>query len=79
MEVFTPERESEAIFSLIGQLGALGVRGRDASYLASIAPDATSDPQLRDRYRAEFRYIVPPASQAAAALLLGMPDWHRLD
>jgi hypothetical protein len=75
MEIFVPDRDSDAVFALIRQLGELGIRGRDASYLASVEPGASLDTAKQDRYRDEFRYIVAPEQRAAAAGLLGLSDW----
>ena len=75
MEMFVPDRDTTAVFALIGQLAALGISGRDASYLASVEPYASADPVVRANYLAEFRFMVAPDKRAAAARLVGLKQW----
>ena len=75
MEVFSPDRDSDAVFALIGALGEIGIHGRDASYLASVTQDGAGDAASRARYRSEFRYMVAPDKRAAAASVIGLADW----
>ena len=75
MEIFVPDRDTDAVFALIAQLGELGIGGRDASYLASVEPYASADPQVRANYLAEFRFMVTPDRRAAAAGLVGLKEW----
>lgn len=75
MEVFTPHRDTGAVFNLIAGLTALGIRGRDASYLASVEPYGSDDPCVRANYVTEFRFMVAPEKRAAAATLVGLREW----
>ena len=70
-----PDRDTAAVFALIGELGALGISGRDASYLASVEPYASADPLVRANYLAEFRFMVTPDKRVAAAGLVGLKEW----
>lgn len=75
VEIFVPDRDTDAVFALIAQLGELGIGGRDASYLASVEPYASADPQVRAKYLTEFRFMVTPDKRAAAAGLVGLKEW----
>ncbi|HMC91699.1 MAG TPA: hypothetical protein VKI45_04485 [Allosphingosinicella sp.] len=71
MEVFVPDRSPAEVAALIRTLRALGLGGRDAAYLASVAPPAEAGPE-RTRYREEFEFMVPPHARAPARTALGL-------
>ncbi|QAY75908.1 hypothetical protein [Sphingosinicella sp. BN140058] len=75
MEVFVPSRDDPEALALIARLKQLGLGGRDAAYLACIAPPAASDPSAHENYLSEFRFMVPPAQRAEAARLVGLERW----
>lgn len=72
MEVFEPDRGAAEVAALIGQLRGLGLRGRDAAYLASVAPPPEGQAAERARYVKEFAFMVPAEKRTAAAALLGV-------
>lgn len=74
MEVFVPSREDPDALALVERLKALGLAGRDAAYLACVAPPA-DDPSAHANYLAEFRFMVPADRRAEAAQLIGLGDY----
>ena len=74
MEVFLPDRDPLEVLALITRLRALGVQGRDASFLASVRPAASWDDSVRANYLKEFRYMVGPDRRCAVAELLGLDE-----
>jgi hypothetical protein len=75
VEVFVSQREPEKAVTLTQALKALGLRGRDAAYLASAALPGADDQKARDHYLAEFRYMVSEHSRAEAARLIGLSEY----
>lgn len=75
MEVFEPDRSPAEVAVLIGQLRGLGLCGRDAAYLASVAPPPEDQAAERARYGEEFDFMVPRDKRAAAAALLDVIAW----
>lgn len=75
MEVFVSQREPEKAVSLTEQLKALGLRGRDAAYLASAALPPADDRGATDHYLAEFRYMVREENRPEAARLIGLGQY----
>ena len=75
MEVFVPNRAHEEALALIEQLKRLGLAGRDASFLACVAPPSDSDPSARENYLNEFRFMVRPEHRPEAARLIGLQEW----
>jgi hypothetical protein len=75
MEVFVSQREPEKAVSLTEQLKALGLRGRDAAYLASAALPGPDDQKALDHYRTEFRYMVTEECRPEAARLIGLGEY----
>lgn len=72
MELFEPQRNPGEAAALAAKLKALGLRGRDASYLASIlAPPPEAVPERR-RYFEELAFMVPRAAHPAVRALLGL-------
>jgi hypothetical protein len=62
---------------LVAQLKALGLRGRDAGYLASAAlPPPEAGPE-QARYWDDLAFIVPAAKPAAVCGLLGLGAQQR--
>lgn len=72
MEVFVPSREDPEALALVASLKQLGLAGRDAAYLACVAPPSPADVIAHRAYVAEFRFMVPPARRAEAARLVGL-------
>jgi hypothetical protein len=75
MEVFVSEQEPDKAVSLTKALKALGLRGRDAAYLASAALPPAEDRRAVEHYLAEFRYMVNEESRPEAARLIGLGDY----
>lgn len=75
MDVFLPDREPDAILELIDRLKAFGLRGRDAAFLASVAPCKSWDEQAHAAYVRDFRFIVPEPHRAAVAEMLQLEAW----
>jgi hypothetical protein len=75
LEVFVASREGPEVITLIGELKALGLSGRDAAYLASIDLPASADPQVRANFVSEFRFMVGEDCRAQAARLVGLDEW----
>jgi hypothetical protein len=75
VEVFVSQREPEKALSLTEQLKALGLRGRDAAYLASAALPGPDDQKALDHYLAEFRYMVTEDRRPEAARLIGLGEY----
>ena len=75
MEVFVSQRDPEKAVSLTDQLKALGLRGRDAAYLASTSVHAHEDRGAVDHFLAEFRYMVREESRPEAARLIGLEEY----
>lgn len=75
MEMFVPDREPGAILELIDRLKAFGLRGRDAAFLASVAPCPSWDEQTQAAYLRDFRFIVPEPQRAAVAEMLQLEAW----
>jgi hypothetical protein len=75
MEVFVSQREPERAVTLTEALKALGLRGRDAAYLASAALPPAEDRGAHDHYIAEFRYMVSEDRRPEAARLIGLRDY----
>ena len=75
VEVFASQREPEKAVSLTDALKALGLRGRDAAYLASTLVPPPEDRGAVDHYLAEFRYMVREESRPEAARLIGLREY----
>ena len=75
MEVFVSQREPRDALTLTRKLKALGLRGRDAAYLASLQLPSKEDRGAVDHYLAEFRYMVAEESRPEAARLIGLREW----
>jgi hypothetical protein len=75
MEVFVPSRDEGEVAELMVRLRALGLRGRDAAYLASVLPPSPLDPQADENFRCEFRFMVAPEQREEAARLVGLAHW----
>ena len=75
MEVFVPNRDDPEALALIARLKALGLAGRDAAYLACVAPPSGADPSARANYLSEFRFMVRPEQREEAARLVGLESW----
>jgi hypothetical protein len=75
VEVFIGDRGGAEISGLVAELKALGLRGRDAAYLASIDPYGSVDPEVRANYLREFKVMVGADQRAAAARLVGLQEW----
>ena len=75
MEVFVPSRDDPDALALIARLKQLGLAGRDAAYLACIAPPSPEDRSARENYLSEFRFMVRPEQRAEAARLVGLESW----
>jgi hypothetical protein len=75
MEVFVSQREPEKALSLTKALKALGLRGRDAAYLASAALPSENDQKALDHYLVEFRYMVAEERRPEAARLIGLGEY----
>jgi hypothetical protein len=75
MEVFVSDREPDKAVTLTAKLKALGLRGRDAAYLASAAVPAAEDQNAIDHYLAEFRYMVAEDRRPEAARLIGLSEY----
>lgn len=75
MEVFVSQREPEKAVTLTKALKALGLRGRDAAYLASAALPPPEDRGAIDNYLAEFRYMVSEECRPEAARLIGLGEY----
>ena len=72
MEVFEAARGPAEAAALAGRLKALGLRGRDAAYLASIAPPPAKAGPERARYWQELEFMVAAPLRDAACALLGI-------
>lgn len=72
MEVFQAERSPAEAASLVAKLKGLGLRGRDAAYLASVTPPEAEAAPERARYLEELEFMVPPAVRAAVCAILGI-------
>ena len=72
MDMFVPDHETGKIMELMRGLEALGIKGRDAAYLACVDSNRSHDPVDRSRYLDEFRFMVHPDQRAAAAVLVGL-------
>jgi hypothetical protein len=72
MEVFVGDRSPGEAALLVAQLKALGLRGRDAAYLASVAPPGAEAGPERARYWEELAFMVPAPKRAAVCALLGI-------
>lgn len=79
MEPFMAERPAPEVLALMRRLAALGIRGRDAAYLASIVPPVESGTPEMAMYLKEFEFIVDPAARPAAAALIGIAGWADED
>lgn len=77
MEVFVGDRSPVEAAALVAKLKALGLRGRDAAYLASVAPPPPEAGPEQARYRDELAFMVPAAKRAAVCALLGLPRAER--
>jgi hypothetical protein len=75
MEVFVPSRDDPDALALVDRLKALGLAGRDAAYLACVAPPSPDDHSAHANYLAEFRFMVRPERRAEAARLIGLGDY----
>jgi hypothetical protein len=75
MEVFTPDRNGPEALALVARLKQLGIRGRDAAYLASVEFHRTTDECVRENYLAEFRFMVAPDRREEAARLIQLESW----
>ena len=75
MEVFVSHNEPEKAVNLTAKLKALGLRGRDAAYLASAAVPAPEDRNAVDHYLAEFRYMVTEERRPEVARLIGLSEY----
>ncbi|MBV9930090.1 MAG: hypothetical protein JO013_04005 [Alphaproteobacteria bacterium] len=76
MEVFVGDRGAAEATALVARLKALGLRGRDAAYLASAAPPAEAGPE-QARYWKELAFMVPAAKRPAVCAVLGIRGPER--
>ncbi len=74
METFVPDREPADAMRLMSCLAAIGLAGRDAAYLASVAPPVEPGSPEMVRYLREFEFMVDHAARAAAAALIGLSE-----
>jgi hypothetical protein len=74
MEMFVAERSPAEAAALAKRLKALGLRGRDAAYLASVAPPPAEPGPESVRYFEELDFMVPPPARAAVRALLGLQN-----
>jgi hypothetical protein len=72
MEVFVGDRSPAEAAALVAKLKALGLGGRDAAYLASVAPPPTEAGPEEVRWWDELAFMVPPEKRAAVCALLGL-------
>jgi len=70
MEIFVGNRSPAEAAALVPALKALALRGRDAAYLASVAPPAEAGPE-RARWWDELAFMVPAPKRDAVCALLG--------
>lgn len=75
MEPFVAERPADEVMLLMRRLIGLGVRGRDAAYLASIVPPADPASPEMAMYLKEFEFIVDEGARLEAAALIGIAGW----
>jgi hypothetical protein len=77
MEVFVGDRSPVEAAPLVAKLKALGLRGRDAAYLASAAPPSPEAGPEQARWWDELAFMVPAAKRSAVCALLGLPRTER--
>ena len=75
MDVFIPERQPKDAVTLTQQLISLGVRGRDAAYLASVLPPENAGAAETTAYLREFEFMVAPKARRSVATLVGF-QWR---
>ncbi len=73
MEIFIPDREPHDVMALVAQLRSIGIGGRDASYLASVAPPSEAGTPEMTMYMKEFELMVDARARPKAAALIGIP------
>ncbi len=73
VEIFVPDREPHETMALVAQLRSIGIRGRHAAYLASVAPPREPGTPEMTMYLKEFDLMVDSAARPAAAEIIGIP------
>ena len=72
MEIFVPDRTPHETMALMERLRGLGIRGRDAAYLASVKPpEQPGSPEMR-AYLRDFELMVDEKARASAAEAIGI-------
>jgi hypothetical protein len=77
MEIFVPDREDGEVMALMRRLHHLGIRGRDAAYLAGLTPPTELGSPERNNYLKDFQRMVAAESRASAAALIGLGFWRE--
>ena len=75
MEVFVAQRRAQDAVELVERLKQLGLRGRDAGYLASTLPPGGEDVAVVENFIAEFKLMVAPEARDEAARLIDLRNW----
>ena len=66
------DRDPAEAMALMDRLLKLGIAGRDAAYLASLAPPIEQGTPEMTNYVREFEHMVTHAARASAATLVGL-------
>ncbi len=69
-----PDREPDEAMRMMSRLAAIGISGRDAAYLATVAPPAEAGSPEMIRYLREFEFMVDHPARAAAAAVIGFAE-----
>ena len=73
MEIFVPDRQPQEAMDLMHRLLAIGIRGRHAAYLATVAPPQEPGSPEMASYLKDFEFMVHAPVRSSAAALIGIP------
>ncbi|HEX8534530.1 MAG TPA: hypothetical protein VF662_10205 [Allosphingosinicella sp.] len=76
MEIFVPDRQPQEAIELMGRLIEIGIGGRHAAYLATVAPPQEPGSPEMASYLRDFEFMVHASARQSAATLIGFPGFY---
>ena len=77
MEIFVPDRQPQEAIELMGRLVAIGIKGRHAAYLATVAPPQEPGSPEMASYLRDFEFMVQAPARPSAAALIGIGQSYQ--
>jgi hypothetical protein len=77
MEIFVPDRQPQEALDLMGRLIEIGIGGRHAAYLATVAPPLEPGSPEMASYLKDFEFMVHARARPSAAALVGLGECYQ--